>query len=113
MGEKRCKEVVAERAQGLCELCGNRSSYVSYHHRLKRSQGGQWNPENVVRVDGSGTTLCHGQIEANPNDAADIGFHVRPWEKPEDKPILLHGHRWVKLSTCKPDYHSINDEGDK
>lgn len=113
MNEKTCRKIVKERSGGHCELTGRRDGCMSYHHRLKKSQGGAWTPENVVLVNGTGTVGAHGWIEANPKAAAEIGFHVRPWEKSAEKPILLHGKYWVKLHDTKPEYTWNVDEGEK
>jgi hypothetical protein len=111
MNEKKCREIVLERSQGLCERCGRRA-YLTIHHRKKRSHRGEWSLTNCVAVGGSGTTGCHGWIESHPNDAHAIGFHCRPWESAEEIPILLYGKSWVKLDSRNPQYNSV-DEGDE
>lgn len=68
------------------------------HHRKKRSQGGQWDPINIVALCGHGTAGCHGWVEHNPNKAADQGWHVRPWRDPADIPVLYHGKTWAHLT---------------
>ena len=40
--------------------CGRRAE--SLHHILSRGQGGDDVPANLVRLAGSGTTLCHGAL---------------------------------------------------
>lgn len=76
------------------------------HHRKKRSQGGLWTPVNIVAVCGHGTAGCHGWIEHNPNAAAEEGFHVRPWQIPEDTPIY-QGFlgRWIRLTVDPINYY--------
>lgn len=72
---------------------------MSYHHRKKRShlpKNDKWCPSNVVYVDGSGVSGCHGDIESYPAKAESIGFHVRPWEDPTSIPVLIHG-TWYYL----------------
>ena len=78
--ERRCRELVAERSGGLCERCGGEAH--SFHHRVKRGQGGPWSPENIVHLCGHGTVGCHGWVESHPNAAEGEGFHVRPWRDP-------------------------------
>lgn len=46
-----------------CALCG--AVDFSLHHVLKRSQGGDDVRENIVALCGSGTTGCHGLVEAS------------------------------------------------
>lgn len=101
MNERQCRALVYERADGRCEICGGVGPVMSYHHRKKRShlpKGHHWDdPSNVVYVDGSGTTGHHGWIESNPSAAAEIGFHVRPWETPSSVPIKVDGTWYLLL----------------
>lgn len=87
MSEASCRRTVKERAGGACERCG-RGGDTTMHHRKKRGQGGAWAPGNIVAVCGHGTAGCHGHIEHNPNAAEAEGFHVRPWQNPDDIPVL-------------------------
>lgn len=64
----------------------------------------------MVYVTGSGTTGSHGFIESHPQAASESGFHVRPWENPADKPLLLHGKTWVKLNANGT--YDMEDEGE-
>lgn len=98
MNEKLCREIVKTRSGGLCERCC-RGGATTMHHRKKRSQGGLWTPENIVALDGHGTTGCHGWVEHNPNAAAEQGWHVRPWEEPADIPVLYRGSDRVLLTS--------------
>lgn len=97
MNERICRRIVNDRANACCERCGVHASVrgLTTHHRVKRSQGGQWSPENCVRLCGHGTTPdgCHSWVEHNPNDAEVEGFHVRPWQDPFDVPVLRRGVR--------------------
>jgi hypothetical protein len=40
---------------------------------------------------GHGTAGCHGWVEEHPNAAEAEGFHVRPWQKPENVAVLYRG----------------------
>lgn len=66
-GEPRKKDKGATRkavlAQRSCVICGEPTTNA--HHLVPRSQGGDDVPENLVSLDGSGTTGCHGKIEAH------------------------------------------------
>lgn len=97
MSEKKCRELVRERSEGLCERCGLAGHSV--HHRRKRSHGGPWDAINCVMVCGDGVRGCHGWIEHNPNAAHDEGFHVRPWEDEREVPVL----RWGSLVLLRAD----------
>lgn len=54
-------------------------------------------PANLVLVHGSATTGCHGEIEANPQEAARRGFRLGQWADPTVVPILYAGGVWVRL----------------
>jgi hypothetical protein len=68
------------------------------HHRLKRGQGGLWEPQNIVAVCGDGTRGCHGWCEANPDAAEAQGFHVRPWQDPATTRIRWRLSTWALLT---------------
>jgi hypothetical protein len=95
VNEQQCKSLVLARAGGRCERCGGIGK--SYHHRKKRSQGGEWSADNVVFLCGHGTAGCHGWIEHNANKAEEEGWHVRPWQDPEDIPIKYRRTEWLSL----------------
>jgi hypothetical protein len=96
LNQESCKRLVFARAGGRCERCGAGIT-LSYHHRKKRSQGGDWTPDNIVLVCGSGTTGCHGWIEHNPAKAEKEGFHVRPWEEPDEIAVKILRQNWQLL----------------
>src|SRR3990167_9314692 len=58
-----------------CAICGGRSE--STHHIYKRGQGGGDLLVNLAPVCGSGTTGCHGKLEArDPEALATLGRWV-------------------------------------
>lgn len=64
-----------------CVICG--SVHFSIHHVLKRSQGGDDVRANLVALCGSGTTGCHGAVEAAEKDAcAALGRYLTQ-ERPD------------------------------
>jgi hypothetical protein len=97
VNEKKCREVVAARAglgdpsMARCERCGQ-APPLTAHHRVKRGQGGEWNPSNIVALCGHGTTGCHGWVESHPAAAgADgEGWALRRSEDPTEVPIFHH-----------------------
>lgn len=95
----KVKIVVRERAGGCCELCGRHPGPdYSYHHRRPRGMGGSSaadtnQPQNLLFVCGSGTTGCHGLIEASRLDSYDFGWLVRQGHDPLDIPVVLAGAR--------------------
>ncbi|MGW5147601.1 HNH endonuclease [Rhodococcus koreensis] len=83
--ERECRRLLMLRCEGRCERCG-RWGYT-LHHRRKRSQGGLWTASNCVALCGSGTTGCHGWVEANPLAAHEVGLWLRAGEG-GDTPLL-------------------------
>lgn len=57
--EKKCDE---------CRVCRT-TERITAHHLIPRSLGGQWTESNIVGLCGSGTTGCHGDVEARHRDA--------------------------------------------
>ena len=82
MNESLCRSMVKERANGLCEKCGNRGSDM--HHRKNRSQGGQWCPTNIVLL----CRDCHHKITVNPGLAEEDGWTVKRCDEPADIPVV-------------------------
>jgi hypothetical protein len=95
VNEKRCRAIVSDRSEGLCERCCRQGH--TYHHRKNRSGGGRWSPSNIVFLCGDGVRLCHGWVTTHPTDAGVEGFHVAPWRDPLDVPILWRGSNWAHL----------------
>jgi hypothetical protein len=99
VNETKCRTIVAARSGGVCEVCGARRA-DSMHHRVKRGRGGPWTPSNILHTCGSGTTGCHGRIEAHPAIAADFGYDLPTGEVPTTVPVWLrnvHGWAWWLL----------------
>lgn len=69
------------------------------HHRLKRGQGGLWEPQNIVALCGDGVRGCHGWCEANPTKGWELGFCVKPWENPAEQPIKYRLSTWALLTS--------------
>lgn len=55
---------------------------------------------NLLRLCGSGTTGCHGYIEANRSEALRLGHLVRQGQNPADVPVLLLQHGWCLLDNA-------------
>ena len=96
--------LVWERDGGACAWCGCpvREGEHSLQHRRARGMGGTRradanSPANLVLVCGSGTTLCHGWVEAHPGEAERRGFRLRQWADPVEVPVLWAGGVWVRL----------------
>lgn len=70
-----------------CVICG--SINISIHHILPRGQGGDDVWENLVPLCGSGTTGCHGGVEAGLDSACRaLGRYVMS-ERPDTVDYLV------------------------
>lgn len=63
---------VIKRARGICEVCGHERVEV-IHHRLRRSQGGTNDLENLLGL----CRGCHDDIHAHPAWALEHGYLLR------------------------------------
>jgi hypothetical protein len=60
-----------------CALCGEVWQRLSLHHVIPRSAAGDDVIENLVMLCGSGTTGCHGMVEAGDAEArAQLGVYL-------------------------------------
>lgn len=100
----KTRRAVLARDAETCQWCGGTLAngwFYSLQHRRARGMGGSrvpWVnlPGNLVAVHGSGTTGCHGHIEANPKEAAARGFRLSHRETPEDLPLIDYaGVAWI------------------
>lgn len=80
-------DLVLARDQQCCVVCGGPVNGVrgwdwSLQHRVRRGAGStrrEWinKPANLILVDGSGTTGCHGRVESARIWAEASGYIVR------------------------------------
>jgi 5-methylcytosine-specific restriction protein A len=82
MNETTCRKVVTERSAGVCERCGKAQAHEK-HHRLNRSQGGLWEPSNIVDLCNG----CHGLQDSNPHAMRAEGWHLYRGEDPHTVPV--------------------------
>lgn len=99
--ESRGRRIVRERSGGWCEVCGLRRA-ESMSHRISKSRGGSWAPQNLIHTCGDGTRGCHGWFEANPLWAGEGGWHIRrdprpPTEVPVYLRPALHASGWFLI----------------
>lgn len=95
------RQLVLSRARYTCEICGA-SNASNIHHRRPRGLGGTRDPEinspaNLLAVCGSGTTGCHGQVEAYRKIAYELGWLVRWGQDPVWVPFMGPGDTWWYL----------------
>jgi hypothetical protein len=65
---------------------------LTIQHRKARGMGGSTDPAknmpaSLLSLCGSGTTRCHGWVEAHPAAAADLGYRVAQHEDPRRVPV--------------------------
>lgn len=87
---QQVRDVVADRANHRCELCGVGVEHGQLHHRKARGMGGTVNAEsrstaNALYLD----FKCHEMIERNRSKAYENGWLVHRWESSEEKPVKL------------------------
>jgi hypothetical protein len=102
--ERAARKTVKARSQNVCEIHGDHPG-TDMHHRLNRSQSGQWSPDNLLH-------LCHAvhmEITVSPKRAMEQGWTVRSGRNPANVPCWLAGMGFVFL-TPEGDITDIEDE---
>lgn len=89
------RDIVLERSGYRCELCYTPLTVTSLHHRKPRQMGGTkkpWinDPENFLALCGTGTTGCHGLVEANRETGYTYGWLIRTGHPEADIPTVPH-----------------------
>lgn len=92
---RQVRAAVIARDLSKCQWCGRHvrteNGWYSLQHRRARGMGGSRQhatdqPPNLLLVCGTGTTECHGWIEAHPAQAAARGFRIAAAADPERIP---------------------------
>lgn len=100
------RQTIIDRDHMLCQRCGRQADATAHgysmQHRNARGMGGTSDPRlarpsNGILLCGSGTTGCHGWVEANPEAAERLGLAVPSWADPESVPVLTFDG-WVLLA---------------
>ena len=95
---EKAKELVRQRSQGCCELCGTRASEPQYHHRRPRGMGGTRRKESGDTANALFLHFkCHERIERNRTEALDRGWLIRQSDEPTIVPVFRIGE-WVVLN---------------
>lgn len=113
------RNLVVERAAGCCELCGlllhDGYEWVqphSFHHRRPRRAGGSRlastnAPSNILLLCGTGTTRCHGRVEADRAAALRHGWLLHAGQHPPDVPVDIGPFHVAVRLTDAGDYEEI------
>jgi hypothetical protein len=87
------EKVYGPTGERACRVC-RRRGFVSRHHLVKRSQGGDDVDENIVPLCGDGVAGCHGRVEAKHRETlVALRKALRPDEL--DYIILRKGEAWL------------------
>lgn len=85
--EETGRAAVIERSGNRCEICGGPGH--SFGHRMRRSQGGLWEPVNALRLCGDGTSGCHGLLGSYGEYAKAGGWEVSGYGVPDTTPVYM------------------------
>lgn len=99
---KKLRDDVLERDEFTCMRCGTAVTppFYSLQHRRPAGMGGSklvHTMANLVTLCGSGTTLCHGEVESDRITARAEGWLVPNGVTPEEWRVWRwtpDGHRW-------------------
>lgn len=99
----RTRAIITERDRGHCARCGVTAG-LTFQHRINRGMGGTSDPvisspANGILLCGSGTTGCHGWVEANPEAAEKLGYAVPTYLDPATVPVWFWGHGWMFVAS--------------
>lgn len=98
------RAVVAARADGTCEMCGQPlGDDWECSHRTAKGMGGaihdprMWNPSNLMASCGPSGVWCNQIVERVPKLALAFGWKLQRWQNPETVPVLYAGRQRVLL----------------
>lgn len=90
---RRARLMVLERDGYACARCGRPCgpgiARYSIQHRVARGVGGGNELSNLVLLDGTATTGCHGDVESRqlPEDQAR-GYRLESWQDPRAEGVM-------------------------
>lgn len=109
---------VIRRDGGRCVICGalvadpesgEPYAQFSLQHRRARGMGGTHHPiandpVNLILLDGTGTTGCHGRVESERDWGRLMGYAVPQWRNPAEVPVRhwFHGWAWLTPEDWRP-----------
>ena len=86
--DKKIVEIVHQRANGYCEVCGQTLYDGALHHRKLKSRGGKDTPSNLIFIHHGCHNLNTDSIHLNPAKAEENGWMVGSWQEPEEVPMV-------------------------
>ena len=91
--ERNARKIVRQRSQDHCEI-GLGCIATEVHHRMNRSQGGSWNPSNLLHLCAS----HHSHVTTHPQAAREQGWAVASHQDPARTHVWLSGRGFVFLT---------------
>lgn len=83
------RQLIRQRADDRCEVCGKYSSDSQIHHRRARGAGGSKRDDTNTASNGLLVDfMCHSRIESYRAQAYDNGWLVRSGGSPIATPVL-------------------------
>jgi hypothetical protein len=82
-------DIVLERANNHCEMCGSGGDNFALHHRKLKSQGGKDEPCNLIAVHHKCHNLGTNSIHLNPKRSIENGWIVPSWAEPSGFPLRM------------------------
>lgn len=117
------RALVMERDGYQCVKCGlpvfgEPGRDYSLQHRTPRGMGGSRDPRlnlpsNLVLLCGSGTTLCHGEVESNRSAARAHGYLVSRPLDPAEVPVTVTLRPETPFSTAVVARVLLGDDGSR
>lgn len=95
--DRKIVEIVLERSNGFCEMCGLRGEGFALHHRKLKSRGGKDEVANLIAVHHKCHNLGTNSIHLNPERATVKGWMVPSWANPAEYPLHLYDAEVVVL----------------
>ena len=99
--DARTRKIILERDGWTCVRCGKPCgpgvAPYSLQHRVARGVGGGNDLFNLILLDGSALTECHGEVESRKYPA-DLtrGYRLESWQNPAIEPVAYfdqdYGH---------------------
>lgn len=118
----RAEQLILQRDGGNCVRCGRHVVYMergiawSIHHRRPRGSGGTsvaWvsAAANGIVLCGSGTTGCHGWVEARRTESIEDGFLISAnGQAKADEVPIKHTRLGLVLLDDEGGYEPVADE---
>ena len=94
ISERTARVLVARRSGDMCEA-GYDAPATEVHHRMNRSQGGTWNPANLLHL----CSAHHRWITTSPRGAALKGWALPRGSDPAIEPAFMARWGFVLLTS--------------